>query len=116
VLVIDDDPVNLLVATMQLGEFGAQVTEAADGETAWDILQSQDFDVLFVDVQLPGISGLEVVQRVRARPGNRQPLIAVMTASATSADQQAALDAGADTFVPKPATLADIGAALGIER
>jgi CheY-like chemotaxis protein len=39
-----------------------------------------------------------------------------MTASATSADQQAALDAGADTFVPKPATLADIGAALGIER
>jgi PAS domain S-box-containing protein len=116
VLVIDDDPVNLLVATMQLGEFGAQVTEAADGETAWDILQSQDFDVLFVDVQLPGISGLEVVQRMRARPGNRQPLIAVMTASATSADHQAALDAGADTFVPKPATLADIGAALGIER
>ena len=112
VLVVDDDPVNLLVATMQLGSFESKVTEAADGEAAWVLLQSTPFDVAFVDVQMPGISGLELVRRLRDTSTLPQPFIAVMTASATSADQQAALDAGADTFVPKPATLADIEAAL----
>ncbi|MEI8238333.1 MAG: ATP-binding protein [Actinomycetota bacterium] len=111
VLVIEDDPVNRMVANLQLGRMGIIPELADDGEQAWELLQQNDYDVVFVDVQLPGIDGLEVVRRARANLLT-QPLMAVMTAGATAADQSAALAAGADMFVPKPATLADIAAVL----
>ncbi len=111
VLVVDDDPVNLLVAKLQLREFGAAVTTASSGDEAWDQLQAEVFDVAFIDVQMPGMSGLDLVRLARTLP-QPQPLMAVMTASATAADQQAAVDAGADTFVPKPATAIDIRTVL----
>ena len=107
VLVVDDDPVNRLVATLQLRELGNEVVTASGGEEAWALLQAEHFDVAFVDVQMPGMSGLELVALARAFDGHR-PLLAVMTASATAADQAAARDAGADDFVPKPATVVDI--------
>jgi len=106
VLVVDDDPVNLLVARMQLNGMGADVTTATSGDEAWGLLREYRFDVAFIDVQMPGMDGLELVRLTRALPQPR-PLTAVMTASATAADQQAALEAGADAFVPKPATSVD---------
>jgi len=114
VLVADDDPVNLLVAVHQLAQFDAVVTQAEDGEQAWAAAQSGTFDVMFIDVQMPGIDGLEVVRRVRAlvAGSDRPPVVAVMTASATAADHLAAREAGADEFVAKPATLADIAVVL----
>jgi PAS domain S-box-containing protein len=115
VLVVDDDPVNRLVATLQLRELGAQVVTAASGDEAWTLLQEHPFDVAFIDVQMPGMSGLELVRLTRTLP-SPHPLMAVMTASATAADQQAAIDAGADMFVPKPATVNDIRATMQRHR
>lgn len=114
VLVADDDPVNLLVAVHQLAQFAAEVVQAEDGFAAWEAAQAGEFDVMFIDVQMPGIDGLEVVRRVRAHTAGmaRPPIIAVMTASATASDHLAAREAGADEFVPKPATLADIAVVL----
>ena len=115
VLVVDDDPVNRLVATLQLRELGTNVVTAASGDEAWGLIQHQPFDVAFIDVQMPGMSGLELVRLARTLPGPH-PLMAVMTASATAADQQEAIDAGADMFVPKPATVNDIRATLRRHR
>jgi CheY-like chemotaxis protein/anti-sigma regulatory factor (Ser/Thr protein kinase) len=115
VLVVDDDPVNRLVATLQLRALGAQVATAATGDEAWAMLQEQPFDVAFIDVQMPGMSGLDLVRLMRTLP-RPHPLMAVMTASATAADQEAAAEAGADTFVPKPATVNDIRATLQRHR
>lgn len=112
VLVVDDDPVNRLLASLQLSALKAEVTVASSGEEAWDLLRTQEFDVAFIDVQMPpGMSGLELVRLVRA---NRieAPLLAVMTASATVADRQEAEDAGADAYVAKPATASDMMAVL----
>jgi PAS domain S-box-containing protein len=111
VLVVDDDPVNLLLARLQLADVATSATTASGGEEAWALLQAQPFDAAFIDVQMPGMSGLELVQLIRAMPAPH-PLIVVMTASATAADREAALAAGADHFVAKPATSADIRAAL----
>ena len=107
VLVVDDDPVNQLVATLQLRKLGADVTTASSGEEGWGLLQVRPFDVAFIDVQMPGMNGLDLVRLAQSLPSPR-PLMAVMTASATAADQQDAIDAGADTFVTKPATAADV--------
>ena len=106
-LVVDDDPVNLMLAGMQLTRLGHVVDTADSGEVALAKLMSGGYDVALVDVQLPGISGLDLVRTVRTveRP---MPFIAVMTASATASDRQAALSAGADMFVPKPATAVDV--------
>ena len=114
VLVADDDPVNLLVAVHQLAQFSADVVQAEDGEQAWAAAQASEFDVMFIDVQMPGIDGLEVVRRVRSltKGHAHPPIVAVMTASATAADHLAARDAGADEFVAKPAGLADIAVVL----
>ncbi|MFZ4718348.1 MAG: PAS domain-containing hybrid sensor histidine kinase/response regulator [Ilumatobacteraceae bacterium] len=111
VLVVEDDPVNRLLATMQLRELGTDIVTAASGDDAWPVLQQGGFDVAFVDVQMPGMSGLELVRLVRTLPPPH-PMLAVMTASATAADHAAALDAGADLFVPKPAPMHDIRAVL----
>jgi CheY-like chemotaxis protein len=106
-LVVDDDPVNLLLAAMQLRQLGNEVVTVESAEDALVQLQTSEFDVALVDVQLPGMSGLELVSLAR-QAGAPQPLMAVMTASATAADRQAALDAGADMFVPKPASVSDV--------
>lgn len=111
VLVVEDDPVNRMLAAMQLERLGTVVTAAPTGEDAWDALQCSQFDVAFIDVQMPGISGLELVGRMAAL-GEHRPVTAIMTASATAADRTAALEAGADHFVPKPATLVDVRSVL----
>ena len=110
-LVVDDDPVNQLVAKLQLEQLHIDVATAASGEDAWAMVQARDFDVLFVDVQMPGMSGLELLRLVRAS-SSLQPFVAIMTASATAADRRAAENAGAHAFVSKPATLADITAVI----
>ena len=110
-LVVDDDPVNLMLARLQLAQLGTQVTAIDSGEAAWQLLQTAHYDVALIDVQMPGMSGLELVQRARDLV-SPLPFLAVMTGSATAADRQAALGAGADMFVPKPATSADVGEVL----
>jgi CheY-like chemotaxis protein len=111
-LVVDDDPVNQLVAKLQLEQLHIDVTTASNGDDAWTMVQAREFDVLFVDVQMPGMSGLELLRLVRAK-GTPQPFVAIMTASATAADRRAAEDAGADAFVSKPATMTNITTVIG---
>lgn len=114
VLVVDDDPVNRMLAGLQLRRMNALVTEAASGEDVLALLDSgHAFDVAFIDVQMDGMSGLELVRAIRAMPGPH-PLLAVMTASATAADRHAALTSGADHFVPKPASATDLAAVVGL--
>lgn len=112
VLVVDDDPVNRMLAALQLRRVNAEVTEVPSAEDALALLEAGAvFDAAFVDVQLEGMSGLELVRSVRGMP-TPHPVLAVMTASATAADRLAAEEAGADHFVPKPATASDMVAVL----
>lgn len=112
VLVVDDDPVNRMLAVLQLRRLHAEVVEVPSAEDALALLHDgASFDVAFLDVQLEGMSGLDLVRAVRSGPAPH-PLMAVMTASATAADRQAASDAGADQFVAKPATAADMASVL----
>ena len=79
---------------------GYSVEHAGDGEMALEFLQSRDFDVVILDLMLPGISGSEVCQKMRAR-ANHTPIL-MLTALDSTDERVAGLRIGADDYLPKP--------------
>ena len=110
VLVVEDNPVNQQLADRQLTRLGLVPTIVGTGEAALGLLDEHaGFGVVLMDQQLPGISGTETTQRIRALPGAvaRIPVVGV-SASATAADQAAFTAAGMDAYIAKPASLGDL--------
>lgn len=104
VLVVDDSEMNLDVVGELLRRNGALVTTAASGEEALDKLSAApgSFDAVLMDVQMPGIDGLEATRRARKLAGiGKLPIIA-LTAGALREERRRALDAGMDDFLTKP--------------
>src|SRR5262245_5100461 len=93
-----------------LGEAGHRVEVASTGPAGVAAGAASDFDVLVVDVMLPGCSGVDVVRRLRAS-GNRTPAL-MLTARDSPSDIVAALDAGADDYLVKPFAFAVLLARL----
>ena len=102
VLLVEDNPVNQLIARQLLAARGCVVTLAGDGEQAIERVAAgaADFDLILMDVQMPGIDGNEAARRLR-RGGVALPIIA-LSAHAFEEDRQAALAAGMDAYVTKP--------------
>ena len=67
ILLVDDNEVNLKVSNHVLKKHGCAVVMATDGQTALDILRDQTFDLVFMDVRMPGLDGLEATQEIRRR-------------------------------------------------
>ena len=89
VLAVDDNAVNLLVLDQLLTAFGHAVAKAASGQEALDLLAAQPFDIVLLDIQMPGMSGLEVLQRLRATPGpNQEAPVVAFTADVTSGGRE----------------------------
>ena len=106
VLVVDDDAMNLRIAARLLRELGHTGALVTDGNKALAILEQQTFDLMLLDVLMPGLDGLSTLQAVRKReqirPGQRR-LPVLMVSGHDSADtQQHFRSAGADGFVAKP--------------
>jgi CheY-like chemotaxis protein len=99
VLVVDDEPQIRRALAINLRARGYQVDLAATGEEALKVAADQPLDVIVLDLGLPGISGLEVIQGLRG--WTRIPII-VLSVREREADKVAALDAGADDYVTKP--------------
>ncbi|MDP1825941.1 MAG: ATP-binding protein [Archangium sp.] len=100
VLVADDNEINLRITSKLLERAGHRVVTASDGSGALARLLGGEFDVALIDVQMPGLSGLEVVSAARAR-GVKTPMLA-LTASASVEDRRACAEAGYDEFLTKP--------------
>jgi two-component system KDP operon response regulator KdpE len=99
VLIVDDEPQILRALTTNLRVRGYDVDEAATGERALELAARQHPDVVVLDLGLPGIDGLEVVQGLR---GWTEVPFLVLSAREDEASKVAALDAGADDYVTKP--------------
>ncbi|KIM00373.1 PAS/PAC sensor hybrid histidine kinase [Paramagnetospirillum magnetotacticum MS-1] len=113
VLLAEDNPVNQKLTTVLLNRWGQQVTLARNGAEAIAALARQHFDLVLMDVHMPGIDGLEATRRIRAMSGpvSRIPIIA-MTADALDGDAALCLEAGMDDYVAKPVDPALLLAAL----
>lgn len=103
VLVAEDNPVNQKVTRRILEHAGHQVHIVSSGEDALDALEEADFDVFVVDVNMPEMSGLQVVKLYRmAHLGEYELPIIALTADATPETRQLAVDAGVNDFLTKP--------------
>jgi CheY-like chemotaxis protein len=109
VLVVDDNQINLMVSSHAIEKFGCETVCVTGGIEALDILSNDRFDLVFLDVQMPGISGLEAAREIRRREANATHIpIVALTAGAMLQEQQDCFDAGMDDFVTKPITLDSI--------
>lgn len=110
ILLIEDDPLLGDGLTVGLRQSGFAVDWLRDGESADAALQSEHFDLLVLDLGLPKLSGMEVLQRARKR-GNTLPIL-VLTARDATGDKIAGLDAGADDYLVKPIDLDELSARI----
>jgi PAS domain S-box-containing protein len=104
VLVVEDGHVNQVVSSRMLEKRGHLVTLASNGEEAIDFFKSEPFDVILMDVQMPGMNGLEATAAIReleASTGGHVRIVA-MTANAMKGDRELCIAAGMDDYLAKP--------------
>ncbi len=101
-LIIEDDPITCERFATLAAKRGHEVTTVADSETAMPLCQSNQFDLIILDVVLPGVDGLEFCRRLRAQPGGERPFVMVITAYVFPEDLGRVLKAGADDYLQKP--------------
>jgi signal transduction histidine kinase/DNA-binding response OmpR family regulator len=113
ILLVEDNVNNQKLALLVLKRLGYRAGVAANGNQAVDALQRQAYDVVLMDVQMPGMDGLEATRRIRERqPGAERPWIIAMTANAMQGDRETCLDAGMNDYVSKPIRIEKVVAAL----
>jgi CheY-like chemotaxis protein len=102
ILIVDDNPLNLKLARLLLRSEGYDVHTAADAEEAQVKLQTLHPRLILMDVQLPGMDGLELTRRLKADPATQDIIILALTAYAMKGDEERIRDAGCDGYIPKP--------------
>ena len=102
ILVVDDEEDILELLTYNLTREGYQVTGALTGEDALKKIRSAAFDLIVLDLMLPGIDGLEVTKRLKNDPNVRDIPILMLTAKGEEADIVTGLELGADDYITKP--------------
>jgi CheY-like chemotaxis protein len=102
ILIVDDNATNLKLVAYLMKANGYDVATALDAESAIDSLRVTRPDVILMDIQLPGIDGLELTRRLKADPGTRDIVIIAVTAYAMKGDQDKAFAAGCDEYITKP--------------
>lgn len=113
VLVVDDSKTNLKIAKVILRSLKHEVSTAESGEIAIDLMQENQFDLVLMDVNMPGIDGLETTRRIRKGSQHmiRTPVIG-LSASAFADDIQNCLDAGMNGFLAKPLSKSELATTL----
>ncbi|MBW8814963.1 MAG: response regulator [Caulobacterales bacterium] len=109
VLAVDDNAVNLLVLEQLLTSLGQSVAKASSGAEALAALAAETFDLVLMDIQMPEMSGIEALERLRREVGpNRNVAVVALTADVTSGGRQRYLDLGFDEHAAKPIQLQDL--------
>lgn len=110
ILIVDDNLTNLKLARVLLIAEGFEVATAGNAAEALDHLNEHHPALILMDLQMPGMNGLELTRRLKSAPETRDIIVLAMTAYAMKGDEVKALTAGCDGYIPKPIdtkTLAD---------
>ncbi|MEM7353767.1 MAG: ATP-binding protein [Acidobacteriota bacterium] len=103
ILVVDDNAINRMIGKALLKELGYRVNDLTDGLEVLEALEKEDYDLVLMDCQMPGLDGYETTRRIRQQQvgGDRLPIVAV-TAHASAGDRDRCLEAGMDDYISKP--------------
>ncbi|MBT7862310.1 MAG: sigma-54-dependent Fis family transcriptional regulator, partial [Gemmatimonadetes bacterium] len=112
ILIVDDEPFNVDVLEQELEEQGYETCAANNGERALEILAEEKPDLVLLDWMMPGMDGIEVLQRMRATQEWQRIPVIMLTARTTTEDKVRGLDAGADDYVTKPIDEAELSARI----
>ena len=107
-LLIEDEPALAEMLAYNLEEAGFEVARAEDGETGLTLLAARRFDLLLVDWMLPGVSGLEICRQVRRGPDTADLPVIMLTARGEEGDKLRGLEIGADDYITKPFSPAEV--------
>ena len=105
ILVVDDEPAIVDAVSYALRSSGFEVDTFGDGESALEAARTEGYDVLVLDVRLPGLSGIEICRRLRSE--SDVPIL-ILTAMDAEVDRVLGLEAGADDYVTKPFSVAEL--------
>ncbi|EYD73893.1 Phosphate regulon transcriptional regulatory protein PhoB (SphR) [Rubellimicrobium mesophilum DSM 19309] len=108
VLLVEDEPAQREMLAYNLEAEGFRVTQAASGDEGLAAVQDDPPDVLVLDWMLPGVSGIEVCRRLRARPETRGLPVIMLSARSEEVDRVRGLEIGADDYVTKPYAVAEL--------
>lgn len=102
ILVVEDNPLIMELVKTLLISFGYEPTEASDGAIAIELSKKNCFNLILLDIQLPGIDGTEVINILKKDPATREIPIIALTAHAMHGDEERFLKAGCSGYVSKP--------------
>jgi CheY-like chemotaxis protein len=108
VLIADDEPSMRLLVHATIDSDDYYVVEAADGDEAWALIQQHRPSLALLDVQMPGLSGLEVLDLIKSDANLKSTRVILLTAKVREADVEAGLVAGADFYLTKPFSPLDL--------
>lgn len=102
IMVVEDNPINLKLLNVLLLKHGYEVTTARDAEEAMSLLQKFHPRLILMDLQLPGMDGLELTRILKNDPQTKSITILALTAYAMKGDEEKARAAGCDGYITKP--------------
>jgi CheY-like chemotaxis protein len=102
VLIVDDNPFNVKLARRLLAAEGFDVRAAATADDALEMVTTWAPQLILMDLHLPGVDGLALTRRLRADPASEGTVIIAFSAESSPGDEQRAVGAGCDGFIPKP--------------
>lgn len=108
VLVVEDNPLNLKLVRDVLGHAGYRVLEAGDAERGIALARAEAPDLILMDVQLPGIDGIQALGRLRADAETAAIPVVALTALAMKEDRERCLAAGFDGYLEKPVSVPEL--------
>lgn len=102
ILIVDDNAVNLKLVRVLLGKEGYETRTASDATEALAVLETFKPRLILMDLQLPGMDGLQLTRQLKADARTREILIVALTAYAMKGDEEKSRDAGCDGYITKP--------------
>lgn len=117
ILIAEDNVVNQKVAVAMIQKLGYRADVVVNGLEAVEAVRRQPYDVVFMDIQMPVLDGLDATRQIRAEhPDGRRPRIVALTANALDGTRRVCLEAGADDYLTKPLEKDTLEAALARVR
>jgi CheY-like chemotaxis protein len=102
ILIVDDEASLRLLISATLEDDAFEIYEAEDGISGLEMAQKHKPDLVILDMMMPGITGLEVCQKLKSNPGTSKIKVLLLTAKGQQRDREAAWEAGVDFFLAKP--------------